>query len=86
MGYADVDLALDIFSPNFLDVLNGVEAIRRAMDGFQGVWGSVGIYSVILESGDTDSVEKDQSGAGTWWYSRSLDYRISCQEPIYIVA
>jgi hypothetical protein len=84
-GYAFVDLALDIFSPNYLDCLHASEAIRQALDGFSGTFGAVGIYSIIIES-ESDGVEKAGAGEGTWVYSRSLDFRCCVQEGIFLTA
>jgi hypothetical protein len=81
-GFAYGDISLDVWSPNYLDVVETSESIRSAMQGFQGAWGAVGVYQTILTA-ESDQIERPGDGSSTWWYSRSLDYRISFQEPMF---
>lgn len=81
LGFAHADIALDIWSTVYLDVCRVAEAIRRAIQAYQGCWGRYGILDVVLED-DSDNVEAPADGSGTWFYSRSLDYRVMYQESL----
>jgi hypothetical protein len=74
-GWAIADISLDVWSPIYDDCLFAAEAIRNAMDGYSGSWGTIPIGSVILEA-DQDDEEDPRDGSGTFWFSRSQDYRI----------
>jgi hypothetical protein len=80
-GFATATIALDIWSPNYGDVVEAAEAIREAMDTFRGWMGGIAIHAAWLESED-DSVEKPADGGGTYWYSRSIDFSIRFVESV----
>ena len=80
-GYAFADIAFDVWSTKYLDTCHVAEAMRQALYGFQGIWGRYGIYSVLLEA-ESDNIERPADGSGTWYYSKSLDYRVMFQESI----
>lgn len=80
-GFATANIGLDIWSPLFSETVETAEAIRLAMQGFQGWWGGIAIHAVILD-GESGGVERPADASGTWWYSRSLDFSIRYIEPV----
>lgn len=80
-GRATTEIAFDIWSTRFLDLPPIAEALRQALQGSQGCWGSYGIYRVLLLS-EADDIERPADGSTTWYYSRSLDFEVTFQESI----
>lgn len=80
-GWAMADVALDVWSPSYADTYTTAETLRMALQGFSGWWGCVQIGGIWLDGEDDTGPEKPGDGSGTWWYSRSLDFRIAFAEP-----
>lgn len=81
-GYCWATVNIDIWSPSYQQVYQTAEVVRHALQGANCVlWGNVGIGNITLES-DSDNIEKPSDGSGSWWYSRSLDFRCMVYESI----
>ena len=81
LGYATATLELDIWGDDYEDVATAAEAVRRALQGFSGWWGCVGVASVTLDD-DEDSDERPGDSSNVWYYQRSLDFAVIFMEPV----
>ena len=81
LGVATAAVELDVWSNTYSDLAYVSEAIRRAMQGFRGWWGGIGVMSVWID-GQSDNDERPQDGSGGWWFSRELDYSVMFSESV----
>jgi len=80
-GYATPRIQLSVWSANRPEALNIREALRGALQGYSGTWGSTTtIGGVQFESGPF-MYEPDETGGDQGTYHQPIDLTIHYQQP-----
>jgi hypothetical protein len=83
-GLSTARVQVDCWSDSKAEALEVFEAIRLALDGYRGAFGSIPVYGAFLES-ERESYEPATdagTGSGVALYRRSGDYVITYEEAL----